>query len=154
MCFCSVWFFFKIEAKRHVLNQRIMCVVMIHSLHGADWGAIWAAVMTDTGRLRLVMRRTAWKEQPQSQHNSPLIRYLRRQGHFLVQPPGRFKRTSSRLTCLHVDILCWITFSVRRRLFSRVSPRACQGPCSKWPSFLTFADISHLMRVKSSRLDD
>lgn len=31
---------------------------------------------------------------------------------------------------------------------------AHQGSCSKWPSFLTFADTFYLMRVKSSRLDD
>lgn len=35
-----------------------------------------------------------------------------------------------------------------------ILPAVLRGWRSKWPSFLTFADISNLMRVKSSRLDD
>lgn len=35
-------------SKRHALHGGLCVIRMIHSVHGADWRAIWAAVMTET----------------------------------------------------------------------------------------------------------
>lgn len=82
LCITVVCNFLKNWSKRHVLNSRLCVITMIHSLHGADWGAIWAAVLTETDGLLLLMSWTARKEQP---HPRPLSSFQVRGGwrHFV-----------------------------------------------------------------------
>lgn len=86
--------------------------MMIHSLHGADWRAIWEAVMTETDWLLLLMSWTAWKEQLNFNINNFPFSYLRR---FFC--PTFLRRKESKKN-IPIRVLCKITFSVSRLLFS------------------------------------
>lgn len=100
----------------------------------------------DSNRLLLIMSWMARKGQP----------------HFLHFPFSymRLRNIFKKLYILHTS-----TYHLATRVLSYVKQHfqtvvcfssfyAPQGSCSKWPSFLTFTDISNLMRLKSSHLDD
>lgn len=144
-------FLFLNWSKRHVLKQQIMCDYddsfftrgRLESHLGSSYD--WDRLTSVTNELDGMKRTTAFS-------TTSLFHICGDGEIFLSNVLWRCRANvaeSEKYSCVFFvkqhfqSVACFSAFTT-----------ACQGSCSKWPSFLTFTDISYLMRVKSSRLND